>query len=121
MLERRRGRIRHRVKRGAECCAFRPLQMVAEEAAEGRVGKRRPSTAAATAAAESARAQLAANAAARWDRQPPTFERSAWDEVSAAASPLAPPSQHLRAACALRPWSRPLRSRPVRCKRPGLH
>lgn len=60
------------------------LQMAADDAAEGRAGKRRPSTAAATAAGESARAQAAANAAAaaaRWDRQPPTFERSAWDEV----------------------------------------
>lgn len=52
-----------------------------EDAAESRPGKRRPSTAAATAAGESARAAAAANAAAaaaRWDRQPPTFERSAW-------------------------------------------
>ena len=63
---------------------FPVSQMAADEAAEGRAGKRRPSTAAATAAGESARAAAAANAAAaaaRWDRQPPTFERSAWDEV----------------------------------------
>lgn len=71
-------------KRKRKPAVYPDVLAIASKAWEGvgqvKADKRRPSTIAATEAGQLAREAAAAAAAARWDRRPPTFERSAWDE-----------------------------------------